>query len=285
VSGDSTFAQEWDLSSAKAGDLLDQAERTASDFAMAELASDTGGVAIRYTNDFSKAIAHAIDNGSHFYTLSYTPSNKNLDGQFRIINVSIPDAKYTLAYRKGYYALEPDQAAGRSKNSPQEKTAATPNPLQPLMMRGAPSSTEILYGARVAPVDPQPKPNAARAGKNAKLTGPAKRYAVDLMIRWTDVKLQLAVDGKRTGKVQVELLAHDRDGHALNWQGGTLAMNLAPDVYAAIQRSGVPAHFEIDIPSDKDVFLSTGVYDWGSGKAGTLEIPISSVAIAASSNH
>jgi hypothetical protein len=153
------------------------------------------------------------------------------------------------------------------------------------MMRGAPSSTEILYGARVAPVDPQPTPNAARAGKNAKLAGPTKRYAVDLMIRSTDVKLQLAVDGKRTGRVQVELLAYDPNGHALNWQGGTLAMNLAPDVYAAIQRSGVPAHFEIDVPSDKDVFLFTGVYDWGSGKAGTLEIPISSVAIAASLNR
>jgi VWFA-related protein len=285
VSGDSTFAQEYDLSGAKAGDLLDQAERTASDFAMAELASETGGVAIRYTNDFSKAIAHAIDNGSHFYTLSYTPSNPNMDGQFRRIEVSIPEEKYTLAYRKGYYALDSSQAPGRSKNSPQEKTAATSNPLQPLLMHGAPSSTEILYGARVAPVDPQPKPNAARAGKNAKLTGPTKRYAVDLMIRSTDVKLQLAEDGKRTGKVQVELLAYARDGHALNWQGGTLAMNLAPDVFAAIQRFGVPAHFEIDVPSDRDVFLATGVYDWESGKAGTLEIPIPSVAIAASQNH
>jgi len=161
----------------------------------------------------------------------------------------------------------------------------TSNPLQPLLMRGAPSSTEILYGARVAPVNPQPTPNAARAGKNAKLTGPTKRYAVDLMIRSTDVKLQLMADGKRTGKVQVELLAYDRDGHALNWQGGTLAMNLAPDMFTAIQRAGVPAHFEIDVPSDKDVFLSTGVYDWGSGKAGTLEIPIPSVAIAASLNR
>jgi hypothetical protein len=137
----------------------------------------------------------------------------------------------------------------------------------------------------VAPVDPQPKPNAARAGKNAKLTGPTIRYAVDLMIRATDVKLQLMADGKRTGKVQVELLAYDRDGHALNWQGGTLAMNLAPDVYAAIQRSGVPAHFEIDLPSHKDVFLATGVFDWESGKAGTLEIPIPLVAIAITQNH
>jgi hypothetical protein len=141
-------------------------------------------------------------------------------------------------------------------------------------MRGAPSSAEILYGARVAPVDPQPAANAPRAGKNAKLAEPVKRYAVDLMIRWSDVNLQLQADGRRTGKVQVELLAYDRDGHALNWNGGTLAMNLAPDVYAAIQHAGIPAHFEIDLPSDKDVFLETGVYDRKTGKAGTLEIPI-----------
>jgi hypothetical protein len=207
-----------------------------------------------------------------------------MDGQFRSIDVSIPEMKYTLAYRKGYYALDPAQGPGGSKNAPQEKTAATPNPLQQLMLRGAPSSTEILYGARVAPADPQPAPSAARAGKNAKLAGPMRRYAVDLMIRWTDVKLQPAADGKHTGKVQVELLAYDRDGHPLNWVGGTLAMNLSPDMFTAIQRSGVPAHFEIDVPSDKDVFLSTGVYDWETGKAGTLEVPIPSVAIAAQSS-
>ena len=285
VETDPVLVLESDPVSATAGAFQERAERTASDFAMAELASETGGERISGTNDLSKAIAHAIDNGSHFYTLSYTPSDPKMDGQFRSIAVTIPETKYTLAYRKGYYALDPAQAPGRPKSSPQEKTAAAPNPLQPLMMRGAPSSTEILYGARVAPTDPPPAPNAARAGKNAKLAGPTKRYAVDLMIRWTDVKLQLTADGKRTGKVQVELLAYDRDGHALNWQGGTLVMNLAPDVYEAIQRSGVPAHFDIDVPSDKDVFLATGVYDLESGKAGTLEIPLPSAPIVASRNH
>ncbi len=281
----SSQAQEWDAGSAGEGERLERAEIADNYATMGELASETGGERISGTNDLSKAIAHVIDNGSHFYTLSYTPSNQNMDGQFRRIEVSIPEAKYTLAYRKGYYALNSGQNPDRSKDSPQEKTAATPNPLQTLMMRGAPSSTEILYGARVAPVDPQPTPSAARAGKNAKLTGPIKRYAVDLMIRWTDVMLQLTVAGKRTGMVQVELVAYDREGHALNWQGGTLAMNLAPDVYAAIQRSGVPAHFEIDVPSEKDVFLATGVYDWETGRAGTLEIPLPSVATVATQNH
>jgi hypothetical protein len=30
---------------------------------------------------------------------------------------------------------------------------------------------------------------------------------------------------------------------------------------------------EIDLPKS-DVFLETGVYDWATGKAGTLEIPV-----------
>ncbi|HKD62064.1 MAG TPA: hypothetical protein VKB47_16500 [Terracidiphilus sp.] len=72
------------------------------------------------TNDLGKAIAHAIDNGSHFYTLSYAPSNQKMDGQFRSIEVSIPEVKYTLAYRKGYYALDPNQAPGQSKDSPKK---------------------------------------------------------------------------------------------------------------------------------------------------------------------
>ena len=36
----------------------------------------------------------------------------------------------------------------------------------------------------------------------------------------------------------------------------------------------IPAHAEIDLPSDKDVWLETGVFDPETGKAGTLEIPL-----------
>ena len=51
-------------------------------------------------------------------------------------------------------------------------------------------------------------------------------------------------------------------------------MNLDPVTYAAIQRAGIPAHFEIDLPSDKDVFLETGVYDGNPEKQALLKIPI-----------
>jgi hypothetical protein len=151
-------------------------------------------------------------------------------------------------------------------------------------MRGLPSSTQLLYGVRVVPANPQPAPAAAHAGKNPKLACPCTRYNIDFMIRWTDVKFDNVVreadrkmdseaKGVYSGKISVGLMAYDRDGNAVNWEGAIQGMNLQPSVYASIQKSGVPAHMEIDLPNT-GIYLETGVYDWGTGKAGTLEIPL-----------
>jgi VWFA-related protein len=233
-------------------------------FAMEQLASDTGGKAFFNTNDLNAAMTHAINDGAHYYTLVYTPANKKMDGKYRRIEVKVPEGKYKLAYRRGYNA---DDTLIAAEAKPEA------DPLRPLLMRGLPSATQLLYGVRVLPVVPQPPPNATRAGKNPKLTGPFTRFSVDFMIRLSDVKLEPAANGTHTGKIQVGLMAYDRDGNPVNWVGATEAMNLNPDIYAAIQRSGVPAHMEIDLPNT-DVYLETGVYDWGTGKAGTLEVPL-----------
>jgi VWFA-related protein len=241
----------------------DSGERADTIFSMEQLASDTGGKAFYNTNDLNGAMQHAIDNGSHYYTLVYSPTNKKLDGKYRRIDVKLTDGHYKLAYRRGYNA---DDSVGTAPS-------ADSDPLRPLLMRGLPSTTQLLYGVRVAPVSPQPAPNATRAGKNPKLTGPVTRYSIDFMIRWTDVALATTDSNTHTGKLQLGLMAYDREGNAVNWIGATQGMNLAPDVFASIQKSGVPGHMEIDLP-DKDVYLVTGVYDWNSGKAGTLEIPL-----------
>ena len=232
---------------------------------MEQLANDTGGKAFFNTNDLNAATQKAIADGAHYYTIAYTPTNKNMDGSYRRIEVKVTEGKYRLAYRHGYNA---DDAANPVT------AAAQANPLHALMTRGMPSATQVLYAARVVPASPQPAPNTPHAGKNSKLTGPTTRYSIDFMIRWTDVKLDAAPDGTHTGKLQIELLAYDRAGNAVNWTGGTQAMNIEPAIFAAIQKSGVPAHVEIDLPSDKDIYLETGVYDWETGKAGTMEIPL-----------
>lgn len=278
----------------------DNNERADTIFTMNQLAADTGGHAFYNTNDLSSAANHAISEGSHYYTVVYTPTNKKLDGKFRQITVKLADGHYKLSYRRGYNADDPATlATGASTGflslgSSGEKPAAAPvfdDPLRPLLMRGLPSATQLLYAVRVVPANPQPAPDAKIAGKNAALTGAVTRYTVDFFIRWTDVVFTPGNADTHVGKIQLGLMAYDRSGKALNWLGATQQMQLHPEIYASIQKSGIPAHMEIDLPNT-DVFLVTGVYDWGSNKAGTLEIPLhpapaqsATTAPAASAQH
>jgi len=229
---------------------------------MEQIAADTGGKAYFNTNDLDAAMHRAIADGAHYYTLAYTPTNEKMDGSYRRIEVKVPSGKYRLSYRRGYNA---DDNFGAD-------TEPEANPLHALMRPGMPGATQILFGARVQPADPQPAANRTHAGKNPKLAGKTIRYNVDLMVRWTDVKLTPGADGSHTGRIQVELIAYDRDANALNWAGGTQAMNLKPDLFAAIERSGLPAHLEIDLPAETEIRFSAGVFDWETGKAGTMEV-------------
>lgn len=243
----------------------ESADRAGRFESMEQLANDTGGKAFFNTNDLSASARKAIADGTHYYTLAYTPVNKKMDGSYRRIEVKVVEGKYRLAYRHGYNA---DDAA-RLVPVPAEA-----NPIHELLRVGMPNATELLYAVRVLPAVPQPAANSPLAGRNSKLTGPTTRYSIDFMIRWTDLKLEATPDGSHNGKIQIELLAYDRTGKAVNWEGGTQVMNISPKIFAAIQRSGVPTHLEVDLPRDTDIDLETGVYDWATGRAGSLAIPI-----------
>jgi hypothetical protein len=231
--------------------------------AMEQLAASTGGKAYYNTNDLNGALKRAINDGANYYTLSYSPTNAKMDGTYRNIEVHLDGGHYTLAFRRGYNA---DTASSL-------EPAPGTDPLEPAMKLGLPSATSVLYGVRVVPMTTQPPPNAARAGQNSKLGGTTVRYSVDFFIRLTDVTFQLGPQGEHDGKIELGLMAYDHDGDAVNWDGITQAINLQPAALDAMQKSGLPAHLEIDLP-DKDVYLVTGVYDWGSGKTGSLEIPL-----------
>ena len=277
ISGD---AQEESGGISLAGLAREQREIGSNYGVMAALASETGGQVIQNSNDLSGAVGHAIDNGSRYYTLSYTPTDNTMDGDFRRIQIKLAGAQYKLSYRQGYYALDSSAPQPKAKSKMKNVSAAAAetaaSPLQSLMERGAPSSTQILYAAQVELANPQPATGADRAGDNAKLTGPSTRYTVDFLIHSKDLDLEVSPNGNHHGRVEIELLAYDRDGKVLNWTGNTTKFNLKPETFAAIEKSGMHAHLEIDVPQG-EAWLATGVYDWNAGKAGTLEIPLHSL--------
>jgi hypothetical protein len=236
------------------------------------LARDTGGQAFYNTNGLNDALTRVLNNGTRYYTLAYTPTDKNMDGKFRRIRVDLPSGKYKLAYRRGYYAEEPGdaQVAGEKADA---KPKQALDPLLPLMGRNLPDLSRIVYEIRVLPSNPQPAADAPRIGSNTELKGPVTRYKVDFAVSVQDLQLDPTPDGGRHGNIEVMLVAYDREGKPLNFVVTEGELVLPAKAYASIMSVGLQIHKEIDVPRE-DVYLRTGIYDLGSEAAGTLGVPL-----------
>jgi VWFA-related protein len=232
--------------------------------AMEQLAASTGGKAFYNTNDLNSAMQRAIDDGAHYYTVGYSPADKTMDGSYRRIDVRLTNGKYKLAYRHGYNA----------DDKPALDAGSSTNPLTLLLGLGLPGATGVLYGAKATARTALPDSTPKRAGENSALTGPLTRYGVDFVIRTEDVEVQPNAQGERSGRLLIGLKAYDRDGKVLNWEGDEETLQVKESEYQALQKSGIPAHLEIDLPSKMEGQLVTAVYDLNSGKAGTLGLPL-----------
>jgi VWFA-related protein len=258
-------------------DLSDTRDRNSDHLSMEVLAEDTGGKAFYDTNGLKEAMARAIDYGTHYYTLAYTPTDTKMDGKYRRIQLMLSAGKYKVAYRRGYYADNAKDAHAR-KEPPGD-------PLMPLMKRGLPDFSQVLYKVKVTPSNPQPPPDAARIGDNTELKGPCTRYTVDFAVAVDDLAFETATDGLRSATVEVMLIVYDRDSKPLNAVVRKHELSLKPQAYAAARATGLQLHFEIDVPTDtltmNNAYLRTGIYDLRASNAGTLEVPLHPVTMPA----
>jgi VWFA-related protein len=239
---------------------------------MDQLAEATGGKAHYGGNDFKGFLTDDIENGSRFYTLTYTPTDRTEVGKERHIEIKAVSAIYKLSYRRNYYEDSPKQAKAAA-------SAAASDPLRPMMDRGMPDFTELRYRMTVQPAEAQPAAGTPHAGDNAALAAPTTRFTVRFSLATDGLTLTPGPDGVRHGAVEVALVAYSQAGKPLNWEARYIGLSIRPEQYAAAQAGGIPFHFDIDAPPG-DVYLRTGIYDQASSKAGTLEIPLTSVTMA-----
>ena len=244
---------------------------SSNQIAMENIAQETGGRAFYNTNALNDAVRDAVNTGSHYYTLAYSPSNTRSDGKYRRIQVSLSSGKYKLSYRRGYYADKP-----RPESASAEEAE---DPLIPLIGLGMPNFDQILYKVRVSPKNPQPAPNAARAGSNTELKPPFTRYDVEFAVSLKDIAMGLPSEAVRRGHIEVMLIAFDHDGKILNILKRSSKLVMDTQVYAATQPVGLQIHEEMDIPPG-DVYLRTGIYDLNSGSCGTIGVPLAALTPA-----
>jgi VWFA-related protein len=236
---------------------------------MGEIAAETGGEAFYYTNGFQEAFARVISDGAHYYTISYSPTDRQADGHYRPIEVRLSKGGYKLIYRHGYFADEPGQA--------QKGAARTADdPLRPLMMAGIPDATQIVYKIRVLGLPPEPRSKGSDNGVKTKLKGPVTRYGIEFGVFRDDLAFQAARDGQREARVEIAVVVYDRNGNLLNSIVKSANISLNPQLYAAFATVGVQLRENIDVPGG-GAYLRTGIRDLASGKAGTLQISLQEV--------
>jgi hypothetical protein len=108
---------------------------------------------------------------------------------------------------------------------------------------------------------------------------PLSRYTVSFSLSTDGLTLIPGPDGVRRATIEVALVAYSQQGKPLNWVTRSIGLAVRPEQNAQAQASGIPFHFDIDAPPG-DVYLRTGIYDASTSRAGTLEIPLTSVTVA-----
>jgi hypothetical protein len=212
---------------------------------MMEIADQTGGHAFINTNDFNRAIATAIEDGSIYYTIAYSPDSKDDKPIYHHIEVKLDKPGARLSYRRGYYS-QPENT------TPATGLAALQGSLQP----GMPPSTMLFFTANVK------APDATR-----------KTVTVNYMINGSNVTLADAANGGKHVLVDCMAIAYDRDGKEAGHASDTLDGTLPAAAIQATLARGLPASEELELKPG--VYnLRLGVQDRNSGRIGTVTIPI-----------
>ena len=252
-----------------------EARLSANQIAMETIAQETGGRAFYSTNALSDAVKHAVSNGSHYYTLAYSPANDKNDGKFRRIQVSLADNNYTLSYRRGYFADQPSHEFTSEDGAD--------DPFVPLIGLDMPDFDQILFKLQVVPKNPQPPANAPRAGNNTKLKAPFIRYDVNFAVALPDIAMGLDANGTRHGRIEIMIIAFGPGDNILNIVRKHSNLTMDSKVYEATQQVGMQIHEEIDAPPG-EIYLRAGIYDMNSGNCGTVRAALNGSSAKQSKN-
>lgn len=257
-------------------------QTAAEHMTMLQMAEETGGRAFVNTNGLSQAVAKAIETGSNYYTIAYSPTDTKWNGNFRKIEIRLQQPGLTLAYRRGYYAVDP--AAPPKKDELPATTAANAPPrldtMHAAMMRGGPDPTQITFKVRVLPATSAPEEQPATGNvinPALKTKGPYRRYAIDIAADPRAVLLTSSSGSSYQGAIEFVTCVYDQDGNVINLEQNTAHANLTPAAYAEFLRHGIPWHQEVSVPVKGDYYLRIGIHDLTGDRVGAVEIPVATV--------
>jgi hypothetical protein len=251
---------------------------------MKRMAEATGGKALTDVNDLGQAVGKVLDEGTNYYTLVYSPSNKKADGSFRKITVRVESGRYSLTYRNGYYAddAKAGPKSGPYEGDPKSKAAAdTPtarDTMHAAMQFGAPAPSELLFKALLVasptPSDKLPAGNTT----SAKSKPPYRLITVAYAANPGDVTMPQRPDGTRQVALEFVVLVYDSEGALCTQQINAVNVYAKPEAIAQFAREGIRYQQQIAVPAKGEYSLRIGIHDMIGDKVGALAVPVASIA-------
>ena len=259
------------------------------------IAEATGGRAYHGNNRFNQLLDQAVKNGESYYTISYSPTNTNYDGNERKVEISLTNAKsdkYTLSYRTLYYAVTDDYVEHENKKDVAQTkfmAAKAEDTLYANIEHGAPIMHDLVFSTHLAT---EGKPKMASTEQMAQLQdSPAffrtrkknevapkplppvmlQKYRIGYGIVDAQLKTLATREGK-PAELEFAAAAYDADGRLLN---SILNQGQVSD---AKGKDGKPqavfhAEQELQVPAGA-ASIRLAVRDTLSNRMGTLEVKL-----------
>ena len=213
------------------------------------VADQTGGKATFNTNDFDSAFQRAVADGSNYYALSFAPSDKDFDGNFRPVQIRTSHPGVTLRYRAGYYAT-PDPSSQPDRR------------LETVLSLELPLSTELETVARL------------QAGPPA---------VISMRVSTSALASELQHDGHRRFSLLVGYVAAPKNGTAPLRSTNAFDITVNEEQWAVAQQQGLLLTLHPQVPVGP-YLLRAGVLDRISRRVGTIDLESTSTAIASANS-
>ena len=233
------------------------------------LAEATGGRAYHSGNDLGSAIADAAQHGSHYYTLSYAPTNGKWDGSLRQIRIQAARPGDHLAYRHSYFAFE---------DTPQPKDSGADPVIEALankLEHGAPMARDLFFEVHVHKMDQPETASGANESAGRKHRHPKLPASQTLAI---DYRVNVDENGPPNGEqpapnLEFVAMAYDAAGRVLN----AIVQKSLHDDNSALPSGWPPGWYRVrqqfEVPADA-AWIRVAARDLTTNRVGSLEVSL-----------
>ena len=208
---------------------------------MLEIARATGGTA-QFNNNISQALRDDFNRANPYYTVAYTPPDKEWQGAYHRVQISVDKPEAQLVYREGYYA-----------RSAEVETKSTPEQFRDALRLGAPAEQAVQFTSTIT--------------KSGKLA--TAEYSVEPKT----VDLQEDASGQFLTDIDFAILVYDAKGKVLDKSAIRLSGKMTPEQRVHLSSKTLSAKQTIPIKSGATTLL-LGVRDQISGRFGKVEVPL-----------